>query len=111
MIIKNIRTEVPNRFQTINQASPGPSTLNATVMIKRYEEGNAFARLMLAGLGQIHIDADIVLSEEGTKESLAQYEVSKTFAWGGMYGGLTDIMDVEDGFAKAVATSIVGRKE
>lgn len=80
-------------------------------MIKRYEEGNAFARAMLVGLGRMHIDADVALSNWETKESIVQYEVSKTFAWGGLYGGLTDIKDVEDGFAKAVAASILGRKE
>jgi hypothetical protein len=111
LIVKDIRTEAPGRFKTINQTSPEPDTLNAVVMIKRYEEGNAFARAMLAGLGQMHIDADVTLTNWETKESIAQYEVSKTFAWGGAYGAFTDIKDVEDGFAKAVAASILGRKE
>lgn len=30
--------------------------------ITNYDEGNAFARFMLAGLGQIHIDGDFVLN-------------------------------------------------
>jgi hypothetical protein len=111
LIVKDIRTEAPARFKTINQTSPVPDTLNAVVMIKRYEEGNAFARAMLVGLGQMHIDADVTLTNWETKESIAQYEVSKTFAWGGAYGAFTDIKDVEDGFAKAVAASILGRKE
>jgi hypothetical protein len=65
---------------------------------------------MLAGLGQMHIDADVVLTEPSTKEQLAKYDVTKTFAWGGMYGGFTGIKDVEDGFAKAVASAIAGKK-
>jgi hypothetical protein len=44
---------------------------------------------MLAGLGQIHIDADVILREYEKNESLAKYEVKKTFAWGGIYGGAT----------------------
>jgi hypothetical protein len=66
---------------------------------------------MLAGLGQMHINADVTMSDSTTKSNIAQYEVSKTFAWGGLYGGFTDIKVVEDGFAKAVAASILGRKE
>jgi hypothetical protein len=111
LIVQNIRVDASDRFKAINQTNSGPSALHASVMIKRYEEGNAFARAMLVGLGQMHIDADVALSNWETKESIAQYEVSKTFAWGGLYGGLTDIKDVEDGFAKAVAASILGRKE
>jgi hypothetical protein len=111
LVINSIKTESPNRFRAINQPNPGSDTLRATVIIKRYEAGNAFARAMLIGLGQIHIDADVALSNWETKASIAQYEVNKTFAWGGLYGGITDIRDVEDGFAKAVASSILGKRE
>jgi hypothetical protein len=85
--------------------------LQAVVVIKRYEAGNAFMRAMLVGLGQIHIDADVNLTNRETKESIATYEVTKTFAWGGAYGGFTDVKDVEGGFAKAVAASILGKPE
>src|SRR6266852_4328343 len=60
-ILKSIKEEETNRFKTINSTTPIPSTLHASVTIKRYDEGNAFARFMLAGLGQMHIDADVVL--------------------------------------------------
>ena len=108
LIVKSIKVEAPNLFATINQPNPGPGTLQAVVMIKRYDEGSAFARAMLIGLGQMHIDADVNLNDWATKGVVAQYEVTKTFAWGGLYGGFTGIKDVEDGFSKAVAASIVG---
>jgi hypothetical protein len=63
---------------------------------------------MLAGLGQIHIDADVILREYEKNESLAKYEVKKTFAWGGIYGGATGIEEVETGFARAVVSVIFG---
>lgn len=110
LIIDNIRSDQNNRFQTINNDAPGATTLKAAVIINRYEEGNAFARAMLAGLGQMHIDADVVLYDHASQEKLTQYEVNKTFAWGGAYGGLTTIKDVEVGFSKAVADSILGKK-
>jgi len=85
--------------------------MQALVYIKRYDEGNAFARVMLAGLGQMHIDATVTLKDMETKEQLAKYDVNKTFAWGGIYGGVTRITDLEDGFGKAVAASMSGKKE
>ena len=71
------------------------------VVFTEYDDGNAFARAMLAGLGQIEIEADVFLIDiEG--KTLAQYEVSKTFAFGGIYGASTSIEDVEVGFIKSV---------
>ena len=108
-IVKDIQEDAPSRFEVLNQASPNVPTLEASVEIKRYDEGDAFARFMLAGLGQIHIDADVILSDLVTKERFAQYEVTKTFAWGGIYGGFTGIKEVEAGFCKAVSDSILGK--
>ena len=98
LIAEDVKYEAPSRFQGINFQG-----------IKRYDEGSAFARFMLAGLGQIHIDADVTLSDLTTKDKLAQYEVTKTFAWGGIYGAATGIKDAEVGFCKAVADSILGK--
>ncbi len=107
-IEREIKSENPSRFKTINSPSSDRKKLQAMVTIKEYEEGSAFARFMLSGLGQIHIDADIMLSDYLSKKTLAQYEVTKTFAWGGFYGGGVNIKQVEEGFCKAVAGSIIG---
>ena len=114
LIAEDVKSEAPSRFQGINfqginSSSTSSSTLQASIAIKRYDEGSAFARFMLAGLGQIHIDADVILSDLTTKDKLAQYEVTKTFAWGGIYGAATGIKDAEVGFCKAVADSILGK--
>ena len=107
-ITKFVKEDSPQRFKEINPATPGPSTLLTHVLIKRYDSGNAFARLMLAGLGQMHIDADVCVSDLATKEEHGRCEVTKTFAWGGLYGGATRIEDLEDGFSEAVAAFILG---
>jgi len=76
--------------------------------ITNYDEGNAFARAMLAGLGQIHIDGDFTLAMASKQdETLAEFTLNKTFAWGGMYGASTRIEDVEPAFAEGVADAIV----
>ncbi|UJP05906.1 MAG: DUF4410 domain-containing protein [Nitrosomonas sp.] len=109
-IIENIKADTSNRFSKINGESPSTTTLEASIIITKYEEGNAFARAMLAGLGQMHIDADVTLYDHASKDKLTQYEVNKTFAWGGVYGGITTIKDVEIGFSKAIADSILGKE-
>lgn len=110
LIIENIKSDANNRFKKINDNPDSASALEVSVIIKKYEEGNAFARAMLAGLGQMHIDADVLLYDHATKEKLTQYDVNKTFAWGGAYGAFTSIKDVEIGFSKAVADSILRKK-
>ncbi len=78
--------------------------------ITNYDEGNAFARAMLAGLGQIHIDGDFALNLLSSgSETVADFTLQKTFAWGGIYGASTRIEDVEPAFAEGVAEAIVAQ--
>lgn len=79
-----------------------------SVELTRYEKGNAFARAMLAGLGRIHIDANVDVSDAKTNDTLSKFEIDKTFAWGGMYGGTTRIEDIEPAFAEGVAATLTG---
>lgn len=94
-----------------NPDSSGKREYEIAILVTRYEKGNAFARFMLAGLGQIHIDAkaSIFLLPERTKVS--EFDIDKTFAWGGIYGGITSIEDVEHGFAEGVAKAVTSAKE
>lgn len=111
-VIEAIQKKAPERFAEIN-GKPGEGTqprLQMSVELTRYDKGSSFARFMLAGLGQIHIDGRVKLTESPNDTPLAVYEVTKTFAWGGIYGGSTSIEDVEVGFAEGVADAILGRK-
>jgi hypothetical protein len=64
---------------------------------------------MLAGLGQIHIEADVSMIDTQGGATLGTWQVSKTFAFGGLYGGTTNIRDVERGFARSVAEVMNGK--
>ena len=88
-ITKSLSEATPPRFASVNKAQPGPKTLEATVTLTNYDEGSAFARAMLAGLGQIHVDGTVSLTNSETKAVLATYEAQKTFSWGGIYGAAT----------------------
>ncbi len=111
LIVDTIKKKEPNRFADLNAPTDAPSTLRASVNVTRYDKGNSFARFMLAGLGQMHIDAQVVLQNQATQDTLGRYDVTKTFAWGGIYGAVTRIDDVEEGFANAVAALILGTDE
>jgi len=81
--------------------------LKMKIHFTRFDRGNAFARAMLIGLGQIVIEATVSLQDaQGT--TVAQYKVSKDFAIGGVVGATTSVDDVEEGFAKSVAAVVVG---
>jgi Domain of unknown function (DUF4410) len=94
-----IQAQSPGVFADQNGA------LKMKIHFTRFDRGNAFARAMLIGLGQIVIEADVSLEDAGGK-TVAQYKVSKDFALGGMAGAATTVDDVEDGFAKSVATVV-----
>ena len=104
----------PDRAATVeatNADAPSASLpaniLHMHILFNEYDEGNAFARAMLAGLGQIHIGTIVTLWDQKTQQVLAKYEVSKQFAFGGIYGGVTGIEDVEDGLASGIAEVVV----
>lgn len=102
LIVRDVGRHHLGRIAPTNTSSAAPA-LEMHVQITRYEEGDALARLMLAGLGQIHIEGDVRIYGADAADVLAWYEVAKTFAWGGTYGAATSIRDVEVGFAKTVA--------
>ena len=66
---------------------------------------------MLIGLGQIHVDATVRLLELPAKKKVGEFSINKTFAWGGLYGGMTNMEDVERGFADGVAAALTGQTE
>lgn len=107
-VITAVKRDYPTRFKGVNEGGTDPTTMRAVVNITRYDKGNAFARAMLAGLGQMKIDADVSICDSASNETLCKYEANKRFAWGGMYGATTSMETVEEGFAKAVADCICG---
>lgn len=83
-------------------------TLTMKIHFTRFDRGNAFARFMLIGLGQMHIYSVVTLVKADGKVA-GEYKVRKTFALGGWVGAMTSMDEVEDGFARSVA-EIVKKK-
>jgi hypothetical protein len=108
-ILQRVKAEItakhPNMWLAEN-APPVPGTANLKIIFTQYDDGNAFARFMLAGLGQIHIDGTVIFTDARTGQIIGQYKISKDFSFGGIYGVATRIEDVEKGFALSVAALV-----
>lgn len=105
-IAREVQVELASRYPDRLVAAGGSrrsGAVNVKLVITRFDKGDAIARAMLAGLGQIHIDGNVLLADVSTEKTVATFAVSKTFAWGGLYGATTSIDDVEAGFARSVA--------
>lgn len=104
---KRMGEKILHKVNSIAQSNTRPSRkYELAVTISRYEKGNAFARAMLAGLGQIHIDGNVVVYQQPGGGKVAEFALNKTFAWGGIYGGTVTMDAIEDTYAEAVAEAV-----
>lgn len=94
-----------------NAAVGAARVYEVDLRLTRYDKGNAFARAMFAGLGQIHIEGVVSVFEMPGHTAVGEFTLKKTFAWGGIYGAATSIGDIEDTFADGVAAAVTGQKE
>lgn len=61
------------------------------VSVTRYDEGNAFARFMLAGLGQMHLNAVVEVKLVKPESQVSLGEIRKNYSWGGIMGGSAEM--------------------
>jgi len=101
LVQSDLETAYPERLVPAGVAAR-PGEVRVDMSFTTFDPGNAFLRFSLAGLGQIHITANVQLIDATSGNVTASYVVAKTFAWGGLYGGSTSIEDVETGFAASV---------
>ncbi len=96
----------------VSNASPTPArSYTVSLHLSRYDKGNAFARAMLAGLGQIHIEGKVAVFQMPEHTLVGEFQMTKTFAWGGIYGAATSMEDIENTFADGVAATITGQND
>jgi hypothetical protein len=97
--------------KSANVSVGAPKSYSVELHLTRYQKGNAFARAMLAGLGQIHIDGKVDVYLMPGHTLVGEFDLKKTFAWGGIYGAATSMEDIESTFADGVAAAVTGQKE
>ena len=95
-----------DRFENISVGDPGSQDMLLVVKFTIYEEGNRFARFMLAGLGAMQIHANVEIKDAESARLLSGGEAGKTFAWGGVVGATKGIEDLEEDFAKEVVQGL-----
>jgi uncharacterized protein DUF4410 len=105
---QKIKAQIDKR-KIKNQAAGEPRAMQVVLYVTRYEKGNAFARAMLAGLGQIHLDGTISVYQMPGHTLLEKFDLQKTFAWGGVYGASTSMEEIEDTFADGIAATVTGQ--
>jgi hypothetical protein len=98
-VTARVRSELATRLSDAGAAQ----SAKVQLLFTKYDHGNAFARFMIAGAGQIVIEADVAFVDEATGQQVGKYKISTDFSFGGIYGASTSIEDVEGGFAKSVA--------
>ena len=108
-IRNNIEAELQKQALMVVPAVSGVPAMSQTFAMKvtltRFDEGNEWARFALIGLGQIHIEGTVTLTD-ATGKLAGQYGIKKTFAGGGVVGVVTTTANVEDGFAKSVVAGL-----
>jgi len=79
---QKIQQKIDSR-KVANHEADSARLYEVDVQLTRYEKGNAFARAMVAGLGQIHIDGKISVYHLPDHTLVGEFDLAKTFAWGG----------------------------
>jgi hypothetical protein len=109
-IAQTIQQKIDQRKVT-NPGSGTTRSFAVALQLTQYDKGNAFGRALLAGVGQIHIDGTVQVYQLPDHNLVGEFQLSKTFAWGGIYGASTSIEDIEGTFADAVAATITGQND
>jgi hypothetical protein len=109
-LAEKIKSKIDSR-KLANVGNNAGKTYEVDLHLSRYEKGSAFARFMLAGLGQIHIDGKVDVFQMPGHTLVGEFDLKKTFAWGGAYGVSTSIEDIENTFADGVAAAVTGQKD
>lgn len=101
-VCQKVKAYIQQETPSVLVDPAGGAAYKMKIHFTRFDRGNAFARFMLIGLGQIRIEATVDLVDS-SGATAAEYKVAKDFALGGVAGATTSVSDVEDGFAKSVA--------
>jgi hypothetical protein len=107
---KTIEQKIAAR-KALNTMQGEKKSYEVELLLTRYDKGSAFARAMLAGLGQIHIAGEVKLMEMPDRKQVGAFSISKTFGWGGAYGASTTIVNIEETFANGLAAAVTRQKE
>ena len=89
-----MKDDITKKLSSSDFWSDIPSDYTLKVVISEYEEGNAFARFMLIGLGQMHLNGTVDLLAAGNPpEVIKSGSFEKNYALGGFMGASANMHD------------------
>lgn len=107
-IKKDIETKLSKIFTGDNN-SKDRNIIRVT--ITKYEEGNACARFILIGLGQMYLYGDIKVTEGNPPVEIRTGEFMKKYALGGIAGGMATMHnDMNSKVAVSIAEALKADK-
>jgi hypothetical protein len=107
--LKKQAQENINKVLTGNADAPDAYQIN--IAINKYDPGNAFARSMLIGLGQMHLYGKIEILEGNPATVVCSGDIKKDYCVGGIAGGCATMQkDVITPVGKDIANAI-GKKK
>jgi hypothetical protein len=109
-LAEKIKASIDTR-KANNLRSGAARSYEVYLHVTRYDRGNGFARFMMAGIGQIHIEGKIDIYQLPAHTLVGEFDLKKTFAWGGFYGAFTSMEDIENTFADGVAAAVTSQQE
>lgn len=87
--IEYLQSDIQREASAVLQGSKdAPDAYDMTVKITKYDKGNAFARFMLIGLGQMYLDGTVDIQQGNPPVLIRQGQFKKNFCLGGIAGGL-----------------------
>jgi hypothetical protein len=116
-VIAQLNECYPQAFEKITRKTSGsPEELVVSGTITEYDEGNRFARLMIAGRGSARLVVDVSLGDASGRE-LTRGEGRWVFAMGGLVGaavGMGNLVqaagsEIADGVAKTLGVKMAAK--
>ena len=107
--LARLLTERLGERRTHNVADGNARQCEVHVLVTRLDRSSNFTPALQAGLGQVHLDASVVVTPVGGGDPLNAFTISKTFAWRGIYGTPEGIKKFEPAFADGIAAALTGQ--
>ena len=83
-----LQTNIQTKVRDVLAGNPDlPDAYKIEVSITKYDQGNAFARFMLIGLGQMYLDGTVEIKQGEPPVVVRQGDFKKNYCVGGIIGG------------------------
>ncbi len=103
-----LQTDLQQKVREVLSGNPDlPDAYKIEVKITKYDKGNAFARFMLIGLGQMYLYGTVEVKQGEPPVVIREGDFQKNYCVGGIAGGMASMQkDVLPTVGKAIADAI-----